>query len=53
MYLYIIYVYVRAGGSSLELVRPNLTLSTIQLNVRAVDKFNTADTFFYQFSMML
>ena len=36
-----VYKY-RAGGSALQLVRPNLILSTIQLNAWAADNFTTS-----------
>ena len=36
----------RAGGSTLQLVQPNLTLSTIQLNAWAADKFTTSHILF-------
>ena len=37
-----LYTYIRSVGGSSRLVRPNLTLSTIQLNVWVANNFTTA-----------
>ena len=36
------HIHIRAGGSALQLVRPNLILSTNQLNAWAADNFTTS-----------